>query len=357
MNWQRPITRLTQEGLALARDVAEGLIGPDSADSASQCEAMRRRFLAEVSRIVSGHDGAGLARLARSLEPDDLWATLEPLGDWLDPGAWSRVSAALGELEIASREREQLSRGSPWRRALAAKRLGILHDEDSRVPLRSAMEQGPAPVTFAAAVSLARLRDLEALRWLLEHPHATSGRRRFQIVALLCRFGPGAVALLHEALRGWEPTEPIHLATIEALGHWRGQISVPLLTGQLAGGALEARIAAARALGSLADPSAAGALIAALEDPEWQVRAQVARALGILRSEDALPGLSRRLRDDAWWVRRHASLALAELGEPGRRALGQAAGEEDSPSREMAIEVLEALDRERPHHVGERHVA
>lgn len=357
MNWQRPISRLTQEGLALARDVAEGLIGPDSEDTAGQVEAARKRFLAEVTRFVSGRDSTGLPRLARAMDPADLWATLESLGDWLDPVSWSCVSEVLAELEVTGQEREHLKRGSPWRRALAAKRLGLLRDRAAIEPLRAAMAKGPAPVTFAAAVALARLRDLEALRWLLDHPDATSGRRRFQLVSLLSRFGPDAVPLLHEALRGWEPTAPIHLAAIEALGLWRGQVSVPLLLEELGSGSLEARVAAARALGSLADPSAAGPLVTALDDPAWPVRAQAARALGILRSGEALRGLVRRLRDEEWWVRRHASLALAELGEPGREALQAAAREEDSPGHDMAAEVLEALARERVHARGERHVA
>ncbi len=355
MHWPPPIRRWTREGLALARDVAEDLLG--DADGAAS-EASRERFLAELTRLVSEGDSDEFFALAESLAPDELWALLESLGDAVEPENWDRVAEALTDLTAAREERERLAHPSAWRRALAVKRLGLLRHEPSREAIRRALERGPAPVTFAAAAALARFGDFDALRWLLEHPEATSTRRRFQLVALLRRFGPGAAPIVRDALRGWEATAPIHLAAIELLGHFPEAQSVSLLTETLKSGGAEARVAAARALGGLGDLAPPLALQQALDDPEWTVRAQAARSVGAIRYWPALAYLANLVQHDTeWWVRRHAAVALGDMGDLGRDQLRQVAEQGDPLAREIALEVLEAPPSDPERAGGHSHVA
>lgn len=86
----------------------------------------------------------------------------------------------------------------------------------------------------------------------------------------------------------------------------------------LAQGSAKARIAAAHALGDVADPTerrrAVEALIRALEDDRLEVRAEACASLGDLGEPAALPGLIRRLDDGAPAVRQNAAIALGTLG-------------------------------------------
>jgi HEAT repeat protein len=76
-----------------------------------------------------------------------------------------------------------------------------------------------------------------------------------------------------------------------------------------------------------------------LKDDDWRVRAQAARGLGALGAAAAIPELSEALLDRAWWVRFRAALALAQLGEAGRRALRAARERVDRYAAEMASMV------------------
>jgi HEAT repeat protein len=205
------------------------------------------------------------------------------------------------------------------------------------------MRRGPALVRIASAMSLARLRDLLALEWLLEHPEATARHGRRQLAALLRRFGPRGRPVLRAALRGWD-TAPVHLAALDALGLWRNGRTLPLALELMERGAPEARAAAARALGAIRRPEATPALIAALDDDAWPVRAQAARALGHVGGAGAVEALAGRVGDQSWWVRRNAAYALAALGADGRDALRRLASQRGDPyAREMAREALQRL--------------
>jgi HEAT repeat protein len=280
--------------------------------------------------------------------PEAFWAALEAFTDNIGGDEWRIISRRLLGLLEVEREASRLRHPSPWRRALAARHLGLLDARATRAPLREAMSRGPALVTFSAALSLARMSDREGLRWLLDHPGATARRSRRQLVGLLKRFGPEMVHELRRSLEGWSAEAPIHLAAVEVIGLWGDRLSLPHLTSLLRSGGLEGRVAAARALGRIGSRTSLPDLLVALEDPAWHVRAQAAHALGAITDPETVPRLAARVRDMAWWVRRHAAYALARQGEEGRRALEALAGQaEDAFAAEMAREVLQLLEWER----------
>jgi HEAT repeat protein len=202
-------------------------------------------------------------------------------------------------------------------------------------------------------LSLARLRDREALVWLLAHPEATDRQDRHQLTALLKRFGRSFASELRAALAGRTDESRIRLAAIDALGIFRDQESRELLESVLREPGLEARAAAARALGAMRSSASVPALCQALRDPAWPVRAQAARALGAIGSDDAVEPLSRATSDASWWVRRNTAYALARHGETGLEALLQLSQlSPDRYVREMTVEVLQILEWDQRSHGG-----
>jgi HEAT repeat protein len=281
-----------------------------------------------------------LAREAAAATPDVFWAALEDLASRRT--GWLALSRALVDSPQFAAEREALLDKSPWRRELAARRLALLFSPESRRALRRALRDGPGLVTAAAAAALARYRDLETLRWLLENPAALERRMHRPRVTLLRSFGRRALPDLAAALDRGTGDAAMDRALIEALGLAGCREARRSIERRLRDGDAEQRIAAARALGQMRADDCATTLMGALQDEVWQVRAQAAWALGRMRAGIALLALPARLTDPAWWVRRHAAYALREFGMEGRRELERIAhGSPDPYAREMAREVLE----------------
>jgi len=203
------------------------------------------------------------------------------------------------------------------------------------------MVRGPEPVTLAAALALARLRDRRALSWVLAHPEALARRTPRALAALLRSFGSPGLAILAAELARAGGVPRLERAMIEALGLGRRRDAAGAIERRLAAADTDVRIAAARALGRLRVTECAPGLIARLADAEWPVRAQAARALGLAGAAAAVAPLAASLTDRAWWVRRHAAYALLALGEAGRAALREAAAASpDRYARDIASEAL-----------------
>src|SRR5262245_43049512 len=149
----------------------------------------RRREARSLIRSLRGFlhgevRAEALTRAANGLEPDRFWGTLERLPLARDRQTRRLLSEALELCRHVRAERRRLRDESPWRRELAARRLGLLHSRQTRRALRRALVRGPELVTLAAGIALARDRDLATLRWLLVHPRTIARRQRAALVAL-----------------------------------------------------------------------------------------------------------------------------------------------------------------------------
>jgi HEAT repeat protein len=272
----------------------------------------------------------------------------EPQGTAPDPSPMRRLARALAGCPHLHDERTALRDDSPWRRELAARRLGLLPTHASRDALRQALEAGPELVTAAAAFALARHRDRWTLAWLIAHPESIARRTPRARVALLAAFGRSGVDDMAQALERGTSNPMMDRALIETLALARHAASIPAIERRLEDPEVEIRVASARALGRLGATVSVTSLMGALHDEAWPVRAQAARALGRIRAPIALIELPSRLTDPAWWVRRHAAYALAEFGEEGQVELRRiAGGSPDAFARDMAREVLEGGERAR----------
>ena len=93
-----------------------------------------------------------------------------------------------------------------------------------------------------------------------------------------------------------------------------GHAALPALTGALTGSVPETRWEAAKALSELHDPASAGALVAALEDPDGSVRWIAAEALTWIGGEAMDPLLHALLTDSgSEWLRKGAHHVLSTL--------------------------------------------
>ena len=302
-----------------------------------------RSLLRDLRRYLRGEGSAEtIARTAARAEPGAYWAALERLSLGSYRGALGRLAVALEKNPHARLERRRLRDDSPWRRELAARRLGLLPSRLSRRALRRALQRGPELAALAAGMSLARARDLGALRWMLSHPQILARRSRRSLADLLAAFGQRGLPEIAAALERGLAHPTFELAAIDVLGQGRYRGARDRFERWLAEGTLEQRVAAARALGQLQAVECATSLLAALRDEAWQVRAQAARALGRVRAPIAVTALAARLTDPSWWVRRHAAYALGALGNDGQEALRRIAQTSPDPyARDMAREVLE----------------
>jgi HEAT repeat protein len=309
----------------------------------TEAEQVSAAFERMLAGAIGGDELVETVSIAR---PEALWAAIEAFAGGVSAEEWRRVASQLLAAPEVARESRRLRHISSWRRAMAARRIGLLEAPEMCEPLRKAMARGPEHVTFQAAWALSRLGDLQGLAWLLQHPDATARRTRRQLVTLLERFGSGAVGELRTAIGG-KAAAPIHVAAIEVLGLFGDPAAVDHLMSALKNGAPAARIVAARALGRIAAEESAPALVAALDDEAWQVRAQAAKALGAVGAPASVAPLAGRVGDVAWWVRRHAAYALGRHGAQGQRALEEIAeAGQDLFAEEIAREVLQQLEWE-----------
>ncbi len=261
---------------------------------------------------------------------------------------WRKLARLLEGHRHCVAERAALRDDSPWRRELAARRLGLLPSDLTRRALRRALRRGPEMVTLAAARALARHADRAALRWLMRHPEALARRPYPGLVSSLRAFGPKAIPTLADALAEGLPAKRLEQAAIEILGLHRHRPARAAIERRLADSDLDLRVAAVRALGRLQAVESASSLLVALKDDAWQVRAQAARSLGRVSAPIAIYALTARLSDPSWWVRHHAAYALADLGEEGRVALRRVIAESTDPyARDMATEALDGQIRRR----------
>jgi hypothetical protein len=303
----------------------------------------RGALMETFRRFLDGNVSAPqLLRATEQADAGTCWTVLESLSVRISRSKSLLLSQALEESRHAAAERRALADDSPWRRALAARRLALLRSRASWRVMRRAMTRGPEMVTFAAATALARYRDRGALRWILAHPESLSRRHRNALVALLRSFGRTGLPVMAEALTRGGLTPRFELAIVDVLGVGRHRDARPLLERRLAEGDVDLRATAARALGSMQAIECATTLMAALKDEAWQVRAQAARSLGRIRAPLATTALSARLTDPSWWVRHHAAYALKEMGEDGQAALRQVVATSTDPyARDMAREALD----------------
>ena len=159
--------------------------------------------------------------------------------------------------------------------------------------------------------------------------------------------GSGAGLGIGDALDGMGPIRSTNVTKTPDGKTQVAQGTIDALTTAMKDADVEVRRTAAQALGSLEDPRAVDALLAALrDDADADVRKMAAWALGEIESPRAVAGLSQAARSDrSAEVRAMSAWALGEIESPeGVPALGAALRDSDVEVRRMAVWALGEIE-------------
>ena len=262
---------------------------------------------AELQQLEAQRDVKGMLKALRNPDPDTRLNAAVALGRM---GGGAAVEGL-----IESLENDPI--GSV--RYFAAVSLGQIGGQQAIAPLTAALLEPKHNIYQAAAQALgeiaARLKNpilLEAAtKRLIPLLKANQNVREAVIVALGKIGDPRTTAALAAALEtSFSKTEIRYLT--EALIRLGRPAVQPLCQILMQGQDLNA-IAAAFALGRIADPAATRSLIGALKHINDEVRCQAAIALGKLKAEQAVYALVETLEDNDAPVRVAVAHALGEI--------------------------------------------
>lgn len=266
------------------------------------------RSLADTDAAVRAQAAAALHRLGEKRATKALVKLL----DDVDMDVQIRAATALGDLgdeESVSSLLPLLEHDDPNLRGAAADALGKLGSEAAAVPLTRLFEDADENVRLKAVSAFRRFKSNAATQPLL--------------------------GLLSDS------NFTIRQRAVDALGEIGNPIALdPLIAILRTDGAVEVRMAAAKALGLLRSAKALPVLEEALDD-ELTVRCRAIAALGDIGDASSLPALLAMLRDVTPEVRYHASQSLAEIGhQNSRKSLEELLGDENSMVRRGAAKAL-----------------
>lgn len=331
-------------------------------------EAVRRESLMALA-LEYVEEPQFLPAFKAQLQPADqrllvqLFADLLPKvrGDYAD-----KVVHLMREMGLRDRCLAQLHSRKWWKRADAAAVLGWFKEPQVEVALEHALDDPQVEVRLEAARALTRLKAVKSVAGLVARLAVVDATHSLGVKEIFRSLGPGAVTELMGVLDSDVP-EHVKLLAADALGHIGDPRAVPSLLklfqkpggagdrihehkarrgrafadrSQPANASVALRLAVVQALSVLVDPRALDAILAALEDPIWEVRAQAAHCASQLGSPAVIPRLEGLLHDEHWWVRFHAAEALFKLGEAGLQALHKAARSTSARAADIAGGLL-----------------
>jgi HEAT repeat protein len=254
------------------------------------------------------------------------------------PEHLAQLARALREDRWVRRILSQASSRLWWRRLDAARLLAVVGSVRDRGLLRQLLADPHPAVQAAASLCLTRIGDLGLVELVLDTLHSRPPIVRVFQLRILRETWRYTLPALLERLEPLAPLAKLQvwIALAETLADPRCLAPLIALRNHPQS---EIRIATARALRHYMHPDAEAALQEMLLDNDWRVCAQAARGLGAVGATSAVPALGNALAHRAWWVRFRSALALAQLGETGRRALRTARERKDRFAADMAAMV------------------
>ncbi len=316
--------------------------------------AVRRERMA---RIIEARSAEGLR--AWLLQGQGPLAYTSALTGFPPPIALHRLATAMAE-HIPPEYREELvvllrdarwtntiSRQAAsrfwWRRLAAARLLAFTATDADRATVRILLDDPHPAVRTGATRCLPRLNDPALVALVLDRLPALTPLVRASLTVTLRELLPYTLPAVLERM-----AQPASSRALETWINIAEVLGAPETFTPLARLAThdssDVRLAVARALKRQFHADASDVLERLLRDSDWRVRAQAARSLGVLGAHEKTPHLATALADPAWWVRFRASLALAQMGEPGRRVLRASRHASDRMARDMSSLVCGLSD-------------
>jgi hypothetical protein len=215
-----------------------------------------------------------------------------------------------------------------WKRAEAARSLGLLRVAGASPALVRRLDDAHEEVRAAAVDALGRLGDPLTVSALVARLPDATRHQRARLVETLREIGPGITPELLVYARS-------HYDQIALVADLIGLTGASGAMAELVTWADDprpsVRSAAWRALGSIGlDDRSYYYALRALGDDDAETRAMAARALGRCRRAEAAPDLARLLNDE-WIVAAHAATGLRALGDAGRAELAGRQHEDGLP--------------------------
>lgn len=277
-------------------------------------------------------------------DPANAMPLLMDIADRLEPQERLPLHTLFVSLPQQQKESTALQNRHWERRLQAAERLGYLGDDLSAPALLDALQDPVLAVRYAAARSLATLRENSAIRSIVLAFDLPSEMNQRRVAEVLYSFGPTAAAPLLEILKNKDGVFSDNVIDVASrvLGMLREPAAVEPLTKLLDHPEFRVRLNAVRSLGTIGDRAASDPIARLAHDTSWEVRNVVMQALGKLHSERHIGLLTEGLRDASWWVRFSAAQALWEMGKPGHEALTTAMNDSaDRFARDISRQILE----------------
>ncbi|WP_407289063.1 fumarate reductase/succinate dehydrogenase flavoprotein subunit [Streptomyces sp. BP-8] len=294
-----------------------------AAESGSAPGAPSPRILELLALAEDQPDLAALGPYLADPDPAVRRAALDALTESVPPGTGPALAAALADTDAAVRA----AAGASLRELVEV----LVPEPGLRAPLAAAV-RGPDPRVRSSAVEVLRalrLGDRPLFAAALADPDVD-----VRIQAVRALVSVDAADELRRAAK--DASREVRVAAAHALGTIGGAADLAALVHD------EDVLVRAAALGALATtgcpPPYESLVVAALDDPAWQVRAGAAQALAAARPESAVAALRSALRDGHADVRKAAVLALrAHAGRADARgALAAVADDPDADVRAYA---------------------
>jgi HEAT repeat protein len=239
---------------------------------------------------------------------------------------------------------EQLQKGSPGERELAASLLGQFGTTAVAGPLVKALQEDPeSRVKAAVAEALGLVGDSKAVRALLAHFDTSDKLLRNSVVRSIIRIAGNKAV---EGVAGFLKHESARVRVMAAytLGQTQNARATKHLIKALGDEAFAVREAAVKSLGDIANPKALDALMQAANAPHRFSQVWVIESLGKIRSAEAVPIIRKALEHSGAEVREAAADALGKLrAKEAVPALIAALNDADPGVRKVVAGALEKL--------------
>ena len=289
---------------------------------------MQEQWIGVVFRYMS--DEASAAEVARMVRIGDLTAFTDLVVHLLaniDGEDRERLKSLFHEMGIVRHYLARIADKSHGEKVYAIHFLGMVGERAAVPALASLLEDRDDVVAFAAAQSLARIRDRKHLRRILDVLVEREKWSEGAITEILLEFGPEVAGQLLPFLRQPDLAERARLVVVDLLGYMRHLPALPTLVCLLDETKdLELKASILRALGRLAAPETAPIVERYIgHDGDPAVRREAVRALGLIGQEKSLGRLQEALLDSDWNVRHESAWGLIHLGTPGIAELRQRA--------------------------------
>jgi hypothetical protein len=299
-------------------------------------ERKRRGCDPVIQRIVDGQDWqtASLrSRLTRDL--DFTGGELVRRATAATDDERCRLRAAAETLGLLDRWKRQLSERRWWRRASAARSLGLLGDAGAVEAMIERITDEDPEVAACAIEGLGYIADPRAVAALFEQLSTPSRRHRARVIGALQRFGAQVAPDAYAHLLRRPADASLVAELIIAVASIDAEIALTLATHVRP----EVRTAGLRLLEAAEpDARAVAAVTSALQDREDLVRATAARVLGKWGRTESADALAA-LMNDSWPVASASAAALRRMGDAGLARLG-ATGRETGQASEIARQML-----------------